>query len=102
MSMRIVYTRLSLRIGLAYLSRAAGEHLLITRQPELGAAVAFRRQRPLQRSARQVPHDLVKPGLALEADARAIGERDEAVLDRRIVGKTAEVAEHAGIGFRPA
>src|SRR5664279_360113 len=100
MSMRIVYPRLSRRIGLAYLSRAAGEHLLITRQPELGAAVAFRRQG--LRSARQVPHDLVKPRLALEADAGAVGERDEAVLDARIVGETAEVTKYAGIGFRAA
>jgi len=28
--MRIIYPRLSLRIGLAYLSRAAGERLLMT------------------------------------------------------------------------
>src|SRR5450759_861521 len=50
----------------------------------------------------QIPHDLIKPRLALEANAGAVGERDEAVLDAGIVGEAAEIAEHAGIGFRAA
>src|SRR5674476_870416 len=53
-------------------------------------------------NSRQLPHDLVQPRLALEADAGAVGERDKAALDARIVGEAAEIAEHAGIGFRPA
>src|SRR5674476_954237 len=53
-------------------------------------------------NSRQLPHDLVQPRLALEADAGAVGQRDEAALDAGVVGEAAEIAEHAGIGFRPA
>jgi hypothetical protein len=42
---------------------------------------------------RQLAHDAVEPRLALEADARRLRRRDEAVGERGVVGKTAEVAK---------
>src|SRR3972149_340442 len=70
--------------------------------PELVPSVAFLRQRGRPSNPRQLAHDAVKRGLALEADAGAVGQRDGAALDAGIVGKAAEIAEHAGIGFRTA
>ena len=44
-------------------------------------------------------HDAVKGGFRLEADARDVGQADEAVLDRAVVGEAAEGGEHVGVAF---
>src|ERR1700681_4634597 len=50
----------------------------------------------------KLTHDPVEPRLALKADPRPIGELDETAIDSRVVGKAAEIAEHARIGFGAA
>src|ERR1700719_2348387 len=54
------------------------------------------------KSTRKLGHDAIKPRLAFEADAGAIAQREIAVLELGIVGKTAKIAEHAGIGLGAA
>jgi len=45
----------------------------------------------------QFAHDPVEAGLALEADAGAVRERNRAILDSGVIGKTTEVAKDTGI-----
>src|SRR5262249_1915568 len=52
--------------------------------------------------SRKFAHDPVEPGLTLETDAGAVGERDHAIFDTRIVGKAAEITEYSWIGLSAA
>src|SRR4051794_38755881 len=54
------------------------------------------------RSGRQLTHDAIERRLSLEADTRAGGQLDGAVLDLGVVREAAEGTEHARIGFRAA
>src|SRR6516164_10008446 len=56
----------------------------------------------VERSGRQLGHDAIKPRLALEADAGAVAQGQIAVVQRGVVGKAAEIAEHTRIGFGAA
>src|SRR5260370_5516515 len=53
-------------------------------------------------SRRKRAHDGIERGLTLEADARPVGQREIAALQLGVIGKAAEGAEYAGIGFRAA
>src|SRR5262249_58719689 len=55
---------------------------------------------PLSRGKRA--HDGIERRLTLEADAGPVGQREIAALQFGIIGKAAEGAEYAGIGFRAA
>src|SRR6185295_9100529 len=57
---------------------------------------------PSASDARELAHNAEKALLALKADAGAVRQRDHAGFDTGVVGKSAEVAEHAGIGLRTA
>src|SRR5262245_19418643 len=50
----------------------------------------------------QFAHDPVDPRVSLEADAGAIRERNRAILNSGVIGKTAEVAIDTRIGFGTA
>src|SRR5579862_5927748 len=50
----------------------------------------------------KLTHDAIEPRLAFEADAGTVIQRQIAVLKYGVVGEAAEIAEHAGIGFRAA
>ena len=45
-------------------------------------------------------HDAIEGRLALKSDARPVGQSEIAVFEPGIVGKAAEFAEHARVGFR--
>src|ERR1044071_1230865 len=48
---------------------------------------------------RERAHDAVEGGFHLEADAGDVGQADEAILDRTIVGEAAERGEYVGVAF---
>src|SRR5215467_7065907 len=72
---------------------------LACREAKSVAPFLFSR-RPLSRRKRA--HDGIERGLTLEADARPVGQWEIAALQLGVIGKTAEGAEYAGIGFRAA
>src|SRR5204863_8526624 len=67
------------------------------RQEALRAAL-----RPGHELGGKLAHQAVEAGLAFESDARPVREREVAVRQLGIVGKAAEIAKNARIGFRPA
>src|SRR5512144_3089273 len=107
-----------IKIGRGYRGpRATGKFAVTFRTAALiqGMPAAFRnllllragkrrqiRTVPGASDARELAHSAEKALLALEADAGAVGQRDHADFDMGVVGKSAEVAEHAGIGLRAA
>src|SRR5258708_7887878 len=62
------------------------------------AAAATRAPKRRQRRS-YVLHDVPQVGLALETDARRVGQGDAAVDNRAVVGETAERREHLRVGF---
>src|SRR5882672_257010 len=51
-------------------------------------------------SGDELPHDTVEPGLPLEANAGPLRQPQGALFDLGVVGKAAEIPEHARIGLR--
>src|SRR5262245_66597786 len=68
----------------------------------------YETQRPIAKTRHnasnggQFAHDPVEAGLTLEADAGAARERNRAILDSGVIGKTTEVAKDTRIGFGAA
>lgn len=50
----------------------------------------------------QFAHDPIEPRLSLEADPGPVRQRNRAILDCCVIGKTTEVAKDTGIGFGAA
>src|SRR5947208_6405501 len=57
--------------------------------------------RPVGKLCRKLAHHAVEPGLALEPDPWAVGQRQIAAVNSGIVREAAEIAKNAGIGLRP-